>query len=341
MGFPMGNNHEVISNCYVIHTKVSQGFCSGQEMERFRPGLSSKVTRRRFGMMAQETKPASSAVRCISLLVTLVLVGGVSLSAQDTKKPLADADLVDKVRTSTVFLLADNRAEGKGASGSGFILASTGQVVTNYHVINGMCDVLNKAHSKPTITVSTEGGQTFGEPQIVAWNEKRDLAILQFSNKAGPGVSLGDSSRVRLGEDVIALGFPWSFTLGFNLTFSKGNVSATRVIEGQKRMQHTASIGPGSSGGPLFNMFGEVVGVNYAQEALDVQGGARVPLAGNINYAIPSNDVRELLSQRGNPTSLQAFCRDQSAHEASQEPGATEIFQSEPQCLNPGERVDF
>lgn len=291
--------------------------------------------------MPPRMKPTSSAVRCIRWLVILPLACAVSLRAQDTKKPLSDADLVDKVRNSTVFLLADNRAEGKGASGSGFILASTGQVVTNYHVINGMCDVLNKAHSKPTVTVSTEGGQSFGEPQIVAWNEKRDLAILQFSNKPAPGVSLGDSSRVRLGEDVISLGFPWSFTLGFDLTFSKGNLSATRMMKGLKSIQHTASIGPGSSGGPLFNMFGEVVGVNYAQEALDVEGGARVPLAGNINFAIPSNDVRDLLSQKGNPASLQDFCRDQAAHSASQEPGATQIFQSEQQCLNPGERVDF
>jgi S1-C subfamily serine protease len=315
-------------------------------MGKFIRGLLEKViTGSKEGLTTRPEIGLWWQLRSAASFVALIFAVGGQLSAQEKKTPLPDADLVDKARNSVVFLLADARASENGSSGSGFFVAPGGQLVTNYHVIEGMCRVISQAGTRTTITVSREGGQEFGEPQLVAWDEKRDLAVLRVSGSKIPGLPLGDSDRLRLGEDVVSLGYPWSFQLGFNLTFTKGNVSSTREIEGQKSIQHTATIAPGSSGGPLLDAWGDVVGINYAQFALGAEGGARVPMAGNINWAIPTNDLRTLLSQTKSPTPLRAFCQGQQKAQMgqpqAQQPAVTQIFQSEPQCLNPGERVDF
>lgn len=285
--------------------------------------------------------------RFAAYLFALLLPAAGWLPGQEKKSALSDADLVERTRNSVVFLLAEARSRtlGSAGSGSGFFVAPGGQVVTNYHVIDGMCLVLRRGGNATRITVSREGGQDFGEPQLLAWDERRDLAVLQISGVKAPGLPLGDSSQLRLGEDVFSLGYPLSLSMGFNLTFTKGNVSAIREVEGQKAIQHTATIAPGSSGGPLLDHIGTVVGINYSQSAVDVEGGARIPLAGNINFAIPSNDLRNLLSQAKTPIPLRSFCQSATSvhegHSQEQQPEVTQIFQSDPQCLRPGERSDF
>ena len=272
--------------------------------------------------------------------LAMVLASPVRLLAQEQRKSLDDPELVEKVHNSVVFLFADARAAGQGAAGSGFVLDTSGLVVTNFHVVDGMCAVLRGGGDQTKITVSAEGGENLGEPQVIAWNEKRDLALLRLPHRPGTGVRLADSDQLRLGQPVVALGFPWSLNLGFNLTFSKGNVSAKRVLEGLNTVQHTASIAPGSSGGPLFNAFGEVVGVNVAIKAVDVEG-ERAASPGNVNWAIPSNDVRKLLSQTGESTPLRKFCSGRSSQAEESKASAKLIYQSEPQCLDPGTRTQL
>ena len=296
------------------------------------------------------TGVASRLARATALLA-VVLAGASPLLAQQKEKNLSAPDLVDKVRISVLFLLAESRAAGKAASGSGFVAGPSGLVVTNFHVVDGMCSVVREAGAQTAVSVNTEGKQNLGEPLVVAWNQKRDLAVLRLQGKSVPGVPLGDSDKLRLGEEVIALGFPWSLTLGFDLTFSQGNLSATRTLEGLKTIQHTASIAPGSSGGPLFNTAGEVVGVNFAYggQKVKAQEGeeVNVPLAGNINWAIPSNDVLPLLAEKANATPFRAFCsglagkEEHPAAAPNPEDSASVIFQSDPQCLDPGSRAEF
>jgi len=94
-------------------------------------------------------------------LIGLILGGVGRIAAQEKKTPLPDADLVDKTRNSVVFLLADERTSGKSSagSGSGFFVAPGGELVTNFHVIRGMCEVLNQGGSHTKVSVSREGGQ--------------------------------------------------------------------------------------------------------------------------------------------------------------------------------------
>jgi hypothetical protein len=276
----------------------------------------------------------------MGLCLVMVLSSPSQLSAQEQKKNLDDPELVDKVHNAVVFLFADARAAGEGVAGSGFVLDTSGLVVTNFHVVDGMCAVLRDGGDKTKITISAEGGENLGEPQLIAWNEKRDLAVLRLPHRPGAGVRLADSDQLRLGQPVVALGFPWSLNLGFNLTFSKGNVSAKRVLEGLNTVQHTATIAPGSSGGPLFNTSGEVVGVNVAIKAVEVEG-ERAASPGNVNWAIPSNDVRQLLAQTGEPVALRKFCSGRSTRADESKASARLIYQSEPQCLEPGTRTQL
>jgi hypothetical protein len=159
------------------------------------------------------------------------------------------------------------------ASGTGFLVSPNGVIVTNYHVI----ETGNVAIVKfPDGTVLPVDG-------VLAADKIRDLAIIKIHGKTFRTLTLGNSDRVQVGEEVVAIGNP----LSLESTVSNGIVSGVRTVEklGGKFLQTTAPISPGSSGGPLFNMAGEVVGIN----TLYLEGGE------NLNFAIPVNDAKRLL----------------------------------------------
>ncbi|SPJ29702.1 Do family serine endopeptidase [Falsiruegeria mediterranea] len=138
--------------------------------------------------------------------------------------------------------------------GSGFILEEDGLIVTNHHVIDGA----------DTVTVRLADDREF-EATVVGADPLTDLAVLQID--AGgplPAVELGDSDVIRVGEDVVAVGNPF----GLSSTVTTGIVSAKgrNISEGPyaEFIQTDAAINKGNSGGPLFNMDGEVIGVNSA-----------------------------------------------------------------------------
>lgn len=138
--------------------------------------------------------------------------------------------------------------------GSGFILDAEGWIVTNHHVVAGA----------DTVTIRLSDNREF-EAQIVGMDEPTDLALLRISADSElPFVELGDSGDVRVGEDVMAVGNPF----GLGGTVTKGIISAKgrNIAAGPYAdfLQTDAAINRGNSGGPLFNMEGEVIGVNSA-----------------------------------------------------------------------------
>ncbi|MDJ0857895.1 MAG: Do family serine endopeptidase, partial [Dinoroseobacter sp.] len=138
--------------------------------------------------------------------------------------------------------------------GSGFILDAEGWIVTNHHVVDGA----------DTVTVRLSDDREF-DAEIIGVDEQTDLALLRIeANDALPFVELGDSSEIRVGEDVMAVGNPF----GLGGTVTKGIISAKgrNIAVGPYAdfLQTDAAINRGNSGGPLFNMDGEVVGVNSA-----------------------------------------------------------------------------
>ena len=166
------------------------------------------------------------------------------------------------------------RGAPRPALGSGFILEEDGLIVTNHHVIENASGV----------TVRLDDGREF-EAEVIGQDPETDLALLSITvDEALPYVQLGNSDEIRVGEDVAAVGNP--FGLGGSVTSGivsgKGrNIGAGPYAE---FLQTDAAINRGNSGGPLFNMEGEVVGVNSAIFS---------PTGGNVGvgFAVSSNIV--------------------------------------------------
>ena len=157
--------------------------------------------------------------------------------------------------------------------GTGFLVSTDGRVVTNYHVIE---------HGTSAV-IKLPDGAFFVVDGVLAIDKARDIAVIKAHGNNFRTVSLGDSDRLEVGEEVVAIGNP----LSLESTVSNGILSGVRSVEkeGGKFLQITAPVSPGSSGGPLFNMAGEVVGIT----TLHVEGGE------NLNFAIPINDVKPML----------------------------------------------
>ena len=164
--------------------------------------------------------------------------------------------------------------------GSGFIVTTDGYVVTNKHVIrNGI-----------SYTVTFADGRQY-PADFVAQADAYDIGVLKIrsSNQTWPAVKLGDSDTLRQGEPVIAIGNP----LGFQSTVTTGVISALNRDEGLTEfddyLQTDAAINQGNSGGPLFNLKGEVIAVNSAlQTATEGVSNGNI----GIGLAIPINDAK-------------------------------------------------
>ena len=171
--------------------------------------------------------------------------------------------------------------ERKASSlGSGFIIKENGTVITNNHVIAGADDILVKVNSKEY------------KAKVIGADPYMDIAVLkmQSSDKFSP-VNFGDSDKARVGDWVVAIGNPF----GLGGTVTSGIVSARNRDIGMTRyddfIQTDASINQGNSGGPLFNLKGEVVGINTAIIAPGQSGSI------GIGFAIPANAASKVIDQ--------------------------------------------
>ena len=204
------------------------------------------------------------------------------------------AAVAQQLLPSTVQISARNGAGGQGgATGSGFVLDSSGHVITNNHVVAG-------AAANGEISVIDHEGRTHAA-KIVGRSPVYDIAVLEVEDAGDlPPVALGSSKSMNVGETVVALGSP----LGLNSTVTSGIVSALDrpVTTGGEddasyinAVQTDAAINPGNSGGPLVNLRGEVVGVN---SAIATAGGP-VSASGNIGvgFAIPMEQVKITAAQ--------------------------------------------
>jgi serine protease Do len=173
----------------------------------------------------------------------------------------------------------DQPMQRSEALGSGYIISADGYIVTNNHVIDGADD----------IEVETFGHKTF-KAKLVGRDLKTDVALLKVDSKDPlPFVSFGDSDKMRVGDWVVAMGNP----LGQGFSVSAGIVSALgRELNGtyDNFFQTDAAINKGNSGGPLFNVNGEVIGMNTA--ILSPSGGSI-----GIGFSMASNVVSKVVDQ--------------------------------------------
>ncbi len=167
------------------------------------------------------------------------------------------------------------RQQIERGSGSGFIINSNGQILTNAHVVNGV----------ESVTVTLKDGRTF-QGRVLGKDLVTDVAVVKINADNLPTLSLGNSDNLLPGQAVIAIGNPF----GLDNTVTSGIVSATGrsssdIGAGDKRVdyiQTDAAINPGNSGGPLLNIRGEVIGMNTAI----IQGAQGLGFAIPINTAI-------------------------------------------------------
>ncbi|MGY0374068.1 trypsin-like peptidase domain-containing protein [Clostridium sp. JNZ J1-5] len=201
---------------------------------------------------------------------------------EDANKELTTKEIVSKYGKAVVYVEIEDKNHIPIGTGSGFIVNSNGTVVTNFHVIKGA------AYGKVTM----QDGTKYEMESVLNYNEKQDIAILKLKNTSNlPVVILGDSDKVELADDVIAIGSPE----GYSNTISPGIISGLNRTgsRGYKDIQTTASITHGSSGGALFNKLGQVVGITYAG----------FESSGDLGFVIPINEVKLFLSNF-NPKSL-------------------------------------
>ena len=242
------------------------------------------------------------------LLFVLLVSWNIGFFANAQERPASFADLAEKVMPSVVNISTTTtvttqanpfpfefppgspfedmfkefgtpQKRKSSALGSGFIIDKEGIVITNNHVIQGAEDIL----------VRVNGDKEF-KAKVLGADPGMDIAVLKMeTDEKFVPVKFGDSDKSRIGDWVIAIGNPF----GFGGTVTSGIISARNRSIGLSRyedfIQTDASINQGNSGGPLFNMEGDVIGINTA--ILGPSGSI------GIGFAIPSNNAKRVISQ--------------------------------------------
>jgi len=183
------------------------------------------------------------------------------------------------------FGIPDAALQPAIAAGSGAIVdGKRGLVITNFHVVR----------NAQQVEVGLKDGRKFAADPVVLAPEL-DLAVLQIDAKDLPTLQLGDSSKLQVGDYVVAIGNPF----GLGQTVTSGIISATdRPLgrgDSRRFLQTDAPINPGNSGGPLIDLHGDVIGINsalFSPSQSEMSAGSV-----GIGFAIPSNDVKRILAQ--------------------------------------------
>ncbi len=214
-----------------------------------------------------ESTPASTAIKP-------------SPTTPPPPQKLTTAQIADRATPSVVLIENLNEDGEKAGQGSGYVFSGDGTIITNYHVIRGA----------KSLSVKVPGREPYRVDSILGYEIDHDVAALQVSGASLPALSTETVEEPRVGDRVVAIGAP----LGLESTVSEGIVSAIREAGTMHIIQTTASISPGSSGGPLLNEFGRVIGLTTST----VLNGQ------SINFVVSARHVSELLSRK-QPLSLE------------------------------------
>ena len=196
-------------------------------------------------------------------------------STQKVVVPQTPQQVAKSALASTVLVVMEDTNGQFLNAGSGFFVARS-LIATNLHVVEGVFKGYVKRVGIDRI---------YRIESIVAMDTRQDLAFIKVSDVSAPVLPIGRSDKVQIGESIYVAGNPLGFLEG---TFSDGIISGVREFpDGSERIQITAPISEGSSGGPVLNSKGEVIGV-----AVSI-----ITAGQNLNFAIPSNYLRELLDK--------------------------------------------
>jgi hypothetical protein len=212
----------------------------------------------------EQTRTIFLRVVCSAILLFLGTTGAQAQSAREIAR---------KAFASTVLLVMEDDKGQPLSLGSGFFVGS-GEIASNLHVVQGAARGYAKIVGQKA-KYDIEG--------ISSVDPERDLVVLKVAGAGVAALAVSNSDTVEVGETVYAVGNP----RGLEGTFSQGIVSSVRQVGADKLLQITAPISPGSSGGPVLNVKGDVIGVSVAT----FRGGQ------NLNFAIPSNYLKALVGR--------------------------------------------
>lgn len=207
---------------------------------------------------------------------------------------LTPAQVYAKNVNSVVGITCDSSATVSGqtlrrtVTGSGFVISQDGYVVTNFHVVE----------NAKKITVTTQNGTDY-EAELIGRDNTADMALIKVDAEELSAVTLGSSQELAIGDMVVAIGNPLSAleatqTVGY---ISGKNREVTTDSNVVNMLQTDAAINSGNSGGPLFNMRGEVVGVTTAKYSGTTTSGASIE---GLSFAIPIDDLKKSIDDLKN-----------------------------------------
>lgn len=236
---------------------------------------------RSLGRLGAASVPVLEGLRENAVIETVPIQTGEAMTAAEVYAANVPSTVGITTSVTTNFWGFQSTA---AASGSGFIISPDGYILTNHHVIE----------ASDSITVTLYSGQTH-DARIVGYDESNDIAIIKVDATDLPPVVFGDSDNLNIGDDVLAIGNPLG-ELTFSLTAGKISAKDREVTFSNGVMmnllQTDCAINSGNSGGALFNLYGEVIGVTNAKYSGASQGGATID---NIGFAIPLNSIRGII----------------------------------------------
>jgi hypothetical protein len=211
-----------------------------------------------------------------ALLVAVLVLFSASACASSFQN---DYEAIEKTVQSVLMLGLLDESEEFVGNGSGFVAFNSNTLVTNYHVIDGAAEIW---------AISDNGKDLYPITRVLATNKEKDIAILEFFTYDDTPVltplKLFSGGKLRRGEPVVVIGSPQFITN----EVTKGNISALYDDDGVPIIQFTAPVSPGSSGGPLFNDQGEVIGITRSTISNNQ----------NTNQAIDIGEVMQLYQTR-------------------------------------------
>lgn len=221
---------------------------------------------------------------CLVVVTLVVFTGCVNAQSPD-KVTLSAAEITEKYGPAVVLVLGLDASKQSSVLGTGFMVTASGVFVTNYHVVQGVYPA----------QVRLASGDVYDAISVIDTDERKDIAVLKIKGFNLPVVQLADSDSVKVGSEVVVIGNP----KGLEGTVTNGLVSAIRDTgEGYKIFQMSAPISPGSSGSPVFDKTGQVIGIATAT----VKDGQ------NLNFAVPINYVTGMVSEKEKMT-LEEFSK--------------------------------
>jgi S1-C subfamily serine protease len=237
------------------------------------------------------------------LALALLLISSAVPYSRAQTVPLGAAEIYKKASPAVVLIETYNAKGEVASAGSGFLVQPDGVIVTNYHVI---------AHTKQA-TVRLANQDAFDAVEVLDLDKRKDIAVIKIKAVGLPYLNLGQSSAVEVGQPIYSLSNPLGLLQN---TLSEGIVSGIRQGDGYRYFQITAPISHGSSGSPIFDSSGKVIGIAVST----IEEGQ------NLNFAVPIDYASGMLSSLGQPRPLESIYEpepDASASAAASKQPAT------------------